>query len=492
MSRFNQKKVSQHLKFDTVNYEGEKAHLKSPEMELYSMACTSMLSNQYYRTGSDTLQRLIELIDSVDCEFAKKLAVYTREQMYLRTFPLVMAVLLSIKKKASVEFISRIIQRGDELTEILAIYQAINGKLKPLPNVIKKGIAEAFNKFDSYQIAKYKRDDKDITLRDAMFISHPKPKEEMIATFKKLADKTLEPPYTWEVELSAAKEKGKTKQQVWHELIDSKRLGYMAMLRNLRNFMKEGVSIARFKKVCKFISDPVQVRKSKQLPFRFLAAYNELQDHEHPDIYILLDALEKAISVSVENIPGFEDQTLLIASDVSGSMNSSISARSTIQQYEIGLLLSMLLQKVTRCYTGIFGTEFLIKQLPKDNILANTSNLNHLSREVGWSTNGYKVIEWLIRTGNHVDKIMIFTDCQLWDSYHDRHIAEMWIKYKSINPKAKLYLFDLSGYDNTPLKINERDVFLIAGWSDKIFNALDSLEKGNSILDVINEIEVDG
>ena len=490
MSRFNQKKVSEHLKFDTINYEEEKAHSKTPELELYSMACTSMLSDQFYRTGSESLERLKLLIDLVKPEFAMKLAVYTREQMYLRTFPLVMAVILSIEKKANVGFITRVIQRADELTEIFAIYKLLNGKLKPIPSVLKKGIAEAFSKFDTYQLSKYKKDDKEITLRDVMFMTHPKPRRGMKSTFKKLADKKLEPPYTWEVELSTAKGKGKTKCEVWQELVESGKLGYMAMLRNLRNFLKEGVSIVTLKRVQKFLTDSVNVKKSKQLPFRFLSAYQQLEDFESPDIYILLDALEQAINISTENIPGYDGQTLLIASDVSGSMRSSISARSTIEQYDIGLLLSMLLQKVTRCYTGIFGDDFVIKQLPKDNILKNVSKLKYLSNEIGWSTNGYRVIDWLIKTGNHVDKIMIFTDCQLWDTYNDSHIAECWLKYKSINPKAKLYLFDLSGYDNTPLNINERDVYLISGWSDKIFNTLDSLEKGNNVLNTIHNIEI--
>lgn len=55
---------------------------------------------------------------------------------------------------------------------------------------------------------------------------------------------------------------------------------------------------------------------------------------------------------------------------------------------------------------------------------------------------------------------------------------------------AKLYLFDLSGYGNTPLDITRDDVFLIAGWSDKIFDILSAIDKGNDALQEIKKIVV--
>ena len=83
----------------------------------------------------------------------------------------------------------------------------------------------------------------------------------------------------------------------------------------------------------------------------------------------------------------------------------------------------------------------------------------------------------------------MFTDCQMWNSSHsqnnDSGIPNLWNQVKQINPNAKMYLFDLSGYGNTPLDIRQNDVYLIAGWSDKIFNILANLEKGESVLNMI-------
>ena len=110
---------------------------------------------------------------------------------------------------------------------------------------------------------------------------------------------------------------------------------------------------------------------------------------------------------------------------------------------------------------------------------------------MGYSTNGYKVIEYLNREKIVLDKVMMFTDCQMWDSYGNIHsISKEWDKYKLIAPNAKLYLFDLSGYGTTPLNIIRDDVTLIAGWSDRIFEMLEAIEKGSSAIEEIKRIEV--
>jgi len=87
----------------------------------------------------------------------------------------------------------------------------------------------------------------------------------------------------------------------------------------------------------------------------------------------------------------------------------------------------------------------------------------------------------------------LFTDCQLWDSKAggSQHIEFQWSRYKAkVAPGAKLYLFDLAGYGQAPLRLLQNDVYLVAGWSDKVFEALAALENGGSALDAINNIEL--
>ncbi len=497
MSRFNVSTKDQNV---TTNYEGAKVYKISPEMELYTAICTASLQNKFYESTDNFIQRLRNLLNQVDSNFAQKLAVYAREQMYLRSIPLVICVELAKQGKLNSVTVERVIQRVDEITEIFAYYQQANQrtgtkKLNRLSKAIKQGIKRIFEsgKFDEYQFAKYNRAT-DIKLRDAIFLTHPKSQnDEQDILFKKIINDELETPYTWETELSA---KGNTKE-VWESLIDSKKVGYMATLRNLRNILQSEVLNQHLEKVCNYLSNPEAVKKSKQLPFRFLAAYRELKKEGFANVSYVLEALEKAIQISVENLEGFGlDTTVLIACDVSGSMRKAISKKSSIQNYDIGLVLGMLLQsKCKSVISGIFGDTWKVIQVPRTNILANVDEFHRCEGEVGYSTNGWKVLDWIVKFNKKIDKVMMFTDCQMWDSTvwgnDNSRMLELWNKIKQINSTAKLYLFDLAGYGNTPLDIRQNDVYLIAGWSDKIFNVLANIEKGESVLKMIENYETE-
>ncbi|MBP5506376.1 MAG: TROVE domain-containing protein, partial [Prevotella sp.] len=108
-----------------------------------------------------------------------------------------------------------------------------------------------------------------------------------------------------------------------------------------------------------------------------------------------------------------------------------------------------------------------------------------------YSTNGYKVVDWLIVQKQVVDKVMMFTDMQMWDStVRDSTFEKSWRRYKQLAPHAKLYLFDLGGYGQLPLRLVEPDVYLIARWSDLVFDVLSAIDRGGDALSVINSIEV--
>ena len=501
--RFSEKKKGVNT---TVNYEGEVAYKLTPKMELYTLVCTASLQKKFYTDENEAIERLRTLLPEVPVEFSAKLAIYAREKMYLRSIPLVIAVeLLKLERsKLTEDLIERVIQRADEIPEILSYFQLANKregtkKLDRLPNALKKGVARAFYKFDAYQFAKYNRDT-EVKLRDAMFLCHPKPIKEKEELFKQIADDKLPIPYTWETELS--KGDGRSKKEKWQELIASKKVGYMAQLRNLRNLLEENID--NMQEVLDNLADKENVWRSKQLPFRFFSAYKAVADVGAFKSSSVMECLEEAIKHSTQNIKGFDTNTnVLIACDMSGSMSAMLSPKSKIHYYDIGLTLGMLLQN--RCksvITGIFGEDWKVVQLPRTNILANTHKLSNMEGEVGHSTNGYKAIQYLIENKLIADKVFIFTDCQLWDStYGGRYwlsneiggsytIKDEWQKYKKLAPNAKLYLFDMAGYGNTPIDLSTKDVYMIAGWSEKVFNVLDAIEKGQTALSEVEKIEI--
>ena len=526
MSKFNTKSE---YSTRVQNKEGAVAYTVDKETELYTLVVTSMFADKYYESEGEQVVRLRELINACEPSFVAKLAVYARESMYLRTMPVVLTVELNKVLHASgkptqmIESLStRVIQRVDEITEMLSYYAIANAdnmkknadgstkKLCKLSKALQRGIGQAFTKFDEYQLAKYNRKGA-VTLKDALFLTHAKPaNKEQEALFKKLVNDELEVPYTWEVELSTAAEKGKTKTQVWEELIDSNKLGYMALMRNLRNILEAKVSKEHIIKVASYLESKEAVQKSKQLPFRFFSAYKQLAPNTSRRYYgptttevlkdanpahtkIILEALEQAVLHATANIKsvGYDEQIAVVC-DVSGSMQSPVSRNSSVQMYHIGLLMGMCVQE--RCKyveTGLFGDSYKAYPLPKSNILGNTIDLESKEGEVGYSTNGYKVLQDYIRNDKKFDKIMIFTDCQMWDSYNDSHIQTEWSKYKAKYPEAKLYLFDLQGYGTTPIDVRQKDVYLIAGWSEKVFDVLKALENKSSAVEHIkNNVRV--
>jgi 60 kDa SS-A/Ro ribonucleoprotein len=493
----------------TVNHAGAEAFVLTPQLELYTAVATAALSDQFYEKATDKLERLRKLMAGNDAAFVAKLAVYVREQMYLRSVPMVLAVELA-KVHSGDNLVSkltnRVVQRADEIAEVLAYYALANQRievkqLNKLSKQLQKGLGDAFNKFDEYQFAKYNRDAA-VKLKDALFIVHPKAKDEaQQLLFNKIVNNELQAPYTWEVELSAVGQqkfdsvelKKAAVRAKWEELIYSNKLGYMAMLRNLRNILEAEVSKEALDKVCGYIGNENAVANSKQLPFRFLSAYRELKELKNGRVSKVLEALETAVLHTAANLAGYgEDTKVVIAADVSGSMQQPISAKSKVQNFDIGVMLAMLLQN--RCghvITGMFGDTWKVINVPKKNILASVMEFHRREGEVGYSTNGHLVVKDLLQRNKVVDKIMLFTDCQLWNSSKSTDtLASVWKQYKGIAPAAKLYLFDLAGLGNTPLNTLRDDVYLIAGWSDKIFNVLQAIEEGSNAVKMIEAIEL--
>lgn len=493
------------------NYEGAKAYAMTPELELYTAVVTASLSDSFYEKQDERTIRIAQLISKVSPEFVARLAVHTRTYMHLRSIPLLLLVELA-KVHNGDDLVARAVEktvlRADEIMELLMCYQWRNPsndpikKLGKLSRQIQNGLQRAFNRFDEYQFAKYNRDNLEVKLRDALFLVHPKAKDEQQqALFDKIVNRELEVPYTWETELSALGqqqfESEELKQEAfrlkWEELIDSGKLGYMALMRNLRNMLQAGVSLPEMQKVSSRLADSEQVARAKQLPFRYLSAYRELEKVNSTQTAELMNALETAVKYSAANIEGFDENTrVLLACDVSGSMGRLISARSTIRNYDIGILLAMLLRnRCKQVVSGIFGDDWKVVNMPSDNILMATRHMERLCNSVGFSTNGYKVIDWLIENNMVMDKVMMFTDMQMWDSTgRYKTFEDSWKKYKKMAPQAKLYLFDLAGYGQLPLRLAKPDVYLIAGWSDRVFDVLSAIDKGEDALNVINQITI--
>ena len=346
MAKFNFKNTNK-----TVNRDGFPAYKLQDKEQLVTAVLTTMFGEQkFYGSTDSDIFVLATVLCGEDPAFVAKLACYARNVANMRSVSHVLACIIAHEAHEYTRAVIRnIIVRPDDITEIMSCYLQMYGK--PFPNALKREVAKQIQKFDEYSLAKYNSRGMSMKFRDVLRITHPTPKdEETEALFRKVLDDTLETPYTWETELS---EKGNTKE-VWDELIASGKVGYMALLRNLRNIVKSGADI---KPVLDVLADPERVRKSRQLPFRFFSAYRMLEQENlmTPEIH---RALEKALTVSVENLETIPGRTL-IAVDVSGSMGSYISRKTTVMCSEIAGLLGAMSSRICEdaavCYFDCEG-----------------------------------------------------------------------------------------------------------------------------------------
>ena len=307
-------------------FEGAKASVIPPIAQLErSVAACLLWEDAFYEEGVTIAERIKTLAPLCDPEAATAIAVKAREEGKLRHAPLLLLRELARHpdKPRIADALARVIQRADEPAEFLAMYWG-EGK-QPLSRQVKLGLGKALQKFDAYQLAKYDRAGA-VRLRDVLFMVHAKPRDKgQAANWKQLAEKALPSPDTWEVALSA----GEDKKETFTRLLQENKLGYMALLRNLRNMMEAGVEK-------KLVTTALLkgAASSKALPFRFIAAARSAPALEP----VLDEAMRQAVE-SLERLPG---ETFIVV-DVSGSMNYRMSRKSDLTRIDAAAALAVLL-----------------------------------------------------------------------------------------------------------------------------------------------------
>lgn len=313
-------------------HEGAPAQRTSRENELIRSVLACLLwENSFYEDGKSIADRIYELTQSnkIDPQFVSALASAARSDYKLRHVPLWLANGLVARqdgRKYVADTVADIVQRPDELTEVLAMYWA-NGR-KPLANSLKKGLARAFTKFDEYQLAKYNRD-ADIKLRDVLFLTHPKPQnKQQQEIWNRLVSGNLKTPDTWETNLSA----GKDKKETFTRMLAERKMGALAVLRNLRNMEQAGVSRDLIREGIR------NMKIDRVLPFRFVSAAKHAPAYE--------DVLEEAMFKCCANLEKLLGHTVVLV-DISGSMYwDNVSQKSELKRSDAAAALAVLVREI--------------------------------------------------------------------------------------------------------------------------------------------------
>ena len=214
-----------------------------------------------------------------------------------------------------------------------------------------------------------------------------------MVSWRSLIDGTLPSPDTWEVALS----KGADKKATFERLIREQRLGYLAMLRNLRNMTEAGCDESLVKNA--ILS---RLGADRVLPFRYVAAARAVP--------MLESTLDIAMLASISELPSFDGKTIVLV-DVSGSMGSLLSSKSDMTAMDAAGAIASMINGDCRVFTFSDG----IREIPHRRGLAGVDAVRN-SQEHGGTRLGQAV--------DHVNKIphdrlIVITDEQSFDVVPD-------------------------------------------------------------------------
>jgi 60 kDa SS-A/Ro ribonucleoprotein len=460
-------KPADHMR--NLTHEGAPAFSNLTTIQQLRRSVLSCLlwEKQHYEDGKDCAKRIEELTRKVTADDLAALAIEARHEHGLRHAPLLLLEALTItgaKRKDSLvrRTIADVIDRVDEITEFLALYwrkgrHSISGQMK-------KGLADALNKFDAYQFGKYAqgnhRDDA-VKLRDVMFMVHPKPKDaQQKALFDALesslrgqVDNKLESADTWEAALSAGADKNAT----FTRLLATKKLGYLALLRNLRNMEQSGVDHD-------LIKAALLARKGadKVFPFRFIAAAKAVPQFEH-----WIDEAMLAHFATMRKLPG---KTLVIV-DVSGSMyRGAVSEKSDMSRALAASALGAIARELCedpRIYATAgsdIHRQHLTEMVPPRRGMALVDAIYGLRYKLGGGGIFLRqVCEFVRKKEGDADRTIVITD-EVDCDIHNKKIA---------SPIGRGFLINVASYKNG---IGYGPWTHIDGFSESVFKFITATE----------------
>lgn len=452
----------------TVNLAGGKAYTVSPKFELVSILLTSFLQNQFYRSKEDTLSTLLPLI-AKDPLFAAKAAIYARREYGMRSITHVVGGEIAKLVKGETwtrKFFAQLFKRPDDMLEVVAYYTGKYGK-RPLPNALKDSIRTALSGLGEYALAKYRGEGKEIKMVDLVNLTHPK----ATPALTKLIKGELKSTGTWETKLTQAgqkaegeEDKAEMKSAAWMDLLSSKKLGYLAALRNVRNICKQAPEAVPM--LCELLTNAEHIKKALIFPFQFQTAIEEVKtDVPRP----VLIALAQALELSVENCPVFDGKTL-VAVDVSGSMQSE-------NVMNTAALFGAVMWKRNDSAMVLYNDRLGIAQgLPVDSVSSIAAGIASKCRG---GTNLALVFNWMLTAPESFDRIVLLSDMQSWQ--HDRSMPSYLTQYRQRRGKDPfVYSLDLAGHGTALFP--ESKVFCLAGFSPEIFEVMRMLETDRQAL----------
>ena len=488
-------------------YEGAPGYQRDARTELFLLAVSTMVGEHtFYESADERDQRFRSLVARLavdDTDWLANLLAWLRREANLRSAPLVGA-LEAAKARLdagahgrSRQLVASVLRRADEPGEALAYWMGRYGRSVPKP--VKRGIADAVTRlYSERSLLKYDTDSHAFRFGDVCDLTHPvardarqgalfahaldrrhkrgnaipaelavlRAREELMALPVAERRAVVERPDAAEVlaragmtwEALAGWLQGPMDAAAWETVLPS--MGYMARLRNLRNFDQAGVSDETAERVAAELADPEQVARSRQLPMRFLAAYRAAPSLRWGA------ALERALGHALANVPELAGRTLILV-DQSGSMRSPMSRHSELTSAEAAQIFGVAL--ALRCE----GADLVQFDTVRERVPVRRGDALLRVIERFWGGRGGTNTAAAVREHyrGH-DRVVLVTDKQAWAGRRGEEPT------RAVPARVPVYTWNLVGYryGHGPAGSGNRHVF--GGLSDAAFRMIPLIENG--------------
>jgi hypothetical protein len=511
--------------------------LRDTRSELFLLAVSSMSDPKgaFHENGAARDERYTTLLrdPSVygDEAWARGFIGYLRNEANIRSASVVAAAeIVRARLAAGIQgnrhIVATALQRPDEPGEFLAYWVSAFGS-RAIPKPVKRGISDACQRlFTERNYLKYDSDSKGYRWADILQLVHAEAKGPaqntlynfvlndrynqnaksyrwdglpMLAAHADLmalsveerrtvtAGQLQEAGFTWES--LAGWLQGPMDAAAWGKIIPS--MGAMALVRNLRNFDQVQISKTARRVVEDTLTDAEQIRRSRQLPMRFLNAYRAV--HSSGTVTGWGPVLEEALNLSLQNVPVLSGRTLVLV-DLSQSMYTrTLSERSDLRWVDAAAVFGAALARragpqavdlygfgtIPRRYN--FTTQHSVLPLAESMVGTRTT-----PAELGLSGHppqdllglgGTETVKALRETFTGQDRIVIITDEQYqgsgWYGQSSSGVNEVLDGFK-----VPSYTWNLAGYQVGQAASGSQKLHTFGGLSDTAFKMIPAIEAG--------------
>ena len=479
MSKFNKTVKTEKV----ASYEGGEVFEKNPVEDWINFLMSSYLEDQFYESVFDQMNRYMDLTREVaekyGWEFVAKAAFFSRQELGMRSISEFTAAILNGQKFDNKRaFFRNYLHRPDGASEVFAAIDMLGDKRS---HALVRGAGDYLSSLKDYQMGKYKMKGKEYNMYDLINITHAHS-----ATIDRYKAGTLETPDTWETAISGSKS-DEEKSQNWQRLVEESKLGYLALIRNLRNIVNSSPDADWIEKyLVPQIENEAAIKKSLVFPYQIYCSWKNYGIRN----FSIDAALDRAFRIACGNMPKMDGRTVIIL-DVSGSMENKLSSNSQLTLKEVGAVYAAAM--FVNCNADFikFGNEAKKLKLNKLDSIFNLVEKMYANDNCGYGTD---IVPAFRLMNEKYDRIFLVSDMQImskngsgwyWGNRSDG--VETYNEYcKTYKCHSHMYSFDLANYSTQVENPNNPRIHLLTALNDTLFKMLPYIENGNSLVDYIN------